>query len=201
MLIIFLDIETTGLNPFKHRAIEIAYKIFDSKTKKIVLRFESLIYQPAEIWANADEESLKVNGFTYEEVLRGQSENSIAASIIQDFNGLNLAEKGGVFLCQNPSFDRAFFSQLISPDLQKEYHWPYRWLDFASMYFAYQLIKDHKKMEDMDDKQLSKDIIAATFNIASEKKPHRALQGVDHLIQCFEAVFEVNLLHQFFHEV
>ena len=35
---------------------------------------------------------------------------------------------------------------------------------------------------------LSKDKIAGAFALASEEKPHRARNGVNHLLLCYEAV-------------
>jgi DNA polymerase-3 subunit epsilon/oligoribonuclease len=35
---------------------------------------------------------------------------------------------------------------------------------------------------------LSKDKIASAFKLPSEEKPHRAMNGVNHLIVCYKAV-------------
>ena len=53
MYLIFLDTETTGLNPEKHRIIEIAYRVIDSITGKGLVSYETIITQSAEVWAYA----------------------------------------------------------------------------------------------------------------------------------------------------
>lgn len=189
MYLIFLDTETTGLNPEKHRMIEIAYRVVDSITGRKVLGYEAIIAQSMEVWANADPRSLEINRFTWEEILEGKTERAIAAEIVNDFNRLELGRRGGVFICQNPSFDRAFFLQLIDADLQQNLRWPYHWLDLASMFWTTQITKDSRLLMEMQEKDLSKDAIAAFYGIEAEKQPHRAMNGVNHLLTCYEAIF------------
>jgi DNA polymerase-3 subunit epsilon/oligoribonuclease len=188
MYLIFLDSETTGINPEKHRLLEIAYKVIDSITRKTVLSYETIVSQPLEIWAEADPSSLEVTGFFWEDTLRGKTESVVADEIIQDLNHLQLGTKTGVFICQNPSFDRAFFAQLIHVELQKHFGWPYHWLDLASMYWAIQISKDPSKLAHIKENDLSKDEIARSFGITPEGYPHRAMNGVNHLIACYEAL-------------
>lgn len=189
MYLIFLDTETTGLNPEKHRILEIAYKVLDTATDRVLIGYEEVIAQPAEVWAAADPQSLKVNGFDWETILGGKSEKFIASQITQDFNHLELSKRGGVFVCQNPSFDRAFFTQLINVDLQEHYGWPYHWLDLASMYWATCVREDQKKASLMKEKELSKNAIARHFGLPEEERPHRAMNGVRHLMACYQALF------------
>ena len=98
--------------------------------------YESVVFQPKSKWDKTDTESLKINGFTYEMILKGKKEKKIGEEIIDIFTKLNLDRKNSVFICQNPSFDRVFFSKIISPDKQEELNWSYHWLDFASMYLG-----------------------------------------------------------------
>jgi len=188
MLLIFLDTETTGLDPDKHRALEIAFCVVDAGSGRHLVSYESVISQSQEIWAEADPESLKINGFTWEEILDGKSEKAVAAEILENIHGSHITEKTGAFVCQNPSFDRAFFSQIISPDLQARCGWPYHWLDLASMYWAYHLLKEPRTVLQRES-DLSKDRIADHFNIPPETSPHRAMNGVRHLMACYDALF------------
>lgn len=189
MLLIFLDTETTGLNPEKHRTLQIAYKIFDTVSERFLLEYDSIVSQTAEVWAEADPRSLEVNGFTWEEILQGKTEKAVAAEISEDFNSVLISQKSGAFVCQNPSFDRIFFNQLISPYLQDQYGWPYHWLDLASMYWACRMIKDRTSAKQLKEAGLSKDRIAEFYGLPPEAHPHRALGGVNHLIECYRAVF------------
>lgn len=189
MLMIFLDSEMTGLNPEKHRLLEIAYIVIDSTTGSRILSYESIVKQTEEVWANADLESLKVCGFSWEKVLKGKSESLVASEITRDWTQMGLSDKTGVFVCQNPSQDRMFFNQLISSDLHQKYGWPYHWLDLASMYFAVLQLEDKKTVRDLKESGLSKNKIASHYGIPPEKKPHGALAGVEHLLACYEAMF------------
>jgi len=189
MLLIFLDTETTGLNPKKHRSLEIAYKVVDTQTKSVVIRYERIVSQPAEVWAEADPKSLEVNGFTWEQTLSGKSEKVVASEILNDLNRLELGQKEGVFICQNPSFDRAFFTQIINADLQTHNGWPYHWLDLASMYWGVSLSRNPSFPNELKEIDLSKNSIAKQLGLAAEKSPHRAMNGVDHLISCYQGLF------------
>ena len=188
MYLIFLDTETTGLNPEKHRILEIAYKAIDSITGKAAVSYECIVSQTAEVWAEADPSSLEFTGFTWEDTLRGKTEKAVADEISNDLNRL-LSHKGGIFICQNPSFDRAFFIQLINVDIQQHLGWPYHWLDLASMYWAVQFLQERTAALNFKESDLSKDEIAKHYGLAPEKSPHRAMNGVNHLISCYEAIF------------
>jgi DNA polymerase III epsilon subunit-like protein len=189
MKAVFLDTETNGLNPFKHKALEIAFKIVDVKTGKSLTSYESVIYQTPEEWKRSDPESLAVNGFTYEMVKEGKKGDLVAREITNLLQQNQIERGKAVFICQNPSFDRIFFSQLIDPDIQEKFKWPYYWLDFASMYWAKTLHTGKAPWET----GFSKDRIASAYHLPAEERPHRAMQGVDHLILCYQNV--IGFLH------
>ena len=187
---IFLDTETNGLNPHQHCILELAYKILDVETQELIHQFEAIVAQPKFKWEKADPQSLEINRFTWDEESGGTPPEKVAGSIITAFaqNGVRRGE--AVFICQNPSFDRAFFSQLIDPDLQETLGWPYHWLDLASMYWAKHI--DKKPFPWVTG--VSKDKISEAYQLPPEEKPHRAMNGVNHLLACYEAVvsFPVN---------
>ena len=124
---IFLDSETNGLNPKNHRLLEIAYKIVDLSSGKLTESYHAILLQPAEVWQKSDPSSLQINGFTQELLQqRGSAEENVKKEILRSFQKIPIGRKNAVFICQNPSFDRAFFSQLIDPDLQESLSWPSR---------------------------------------------------------------------------
>lgn len=188
MLLIFLDTETSGLNPDKHRLLELAFRIYDTTSNHFILSYVTYFSQEPHVWALADPQSLKINGLTYEKLLSGKSEKIVSTEIISEFNKLKLPEKTGIFICQNPSFDRVFFNQLISVEIQSHFHWPYHWLDLASMYLTYRVLNGHS-LKQMKEEDLSKDKIAEFFSLPKEKTPHGAMNGVNHLIACYESIF------------
>lgn len=187
MLGIFLDTETNGLNPFKHQVLEIALAIIDVETGLRRETFMSVVQQPKSAWDGSDPESLKVNGFTWEEVQKGRPPQEVAATIEAAFQRCDVRRGQAVFICQNPSFDRAFFSQLFTTEKQEALKWPYHWLDLASMYWCYSI--RHGNPQAMPwQTGYSKDKIAAVFGLPPEAQPHRAMNGVEHLLLCYQAV-------------
>lgn len=195
MLGIFLDLETSGLDTQQHRILEIAFKVIDFSTGTQVAEYETVVDQPDNVWAARDLESIQVNGFTKEVVKKGKAESLVAEEVIGLLNKLEIKRGKALFICQNPSFDRAFFFQLAPSYLQEKFQWPYHWLDLASMYWAF----DIKKRLDAgkgypDQVSVSKDAIARAYKLPPEKKPHRAMNGVDHLIECYKAVVGIPLV-------
>ncbi|MFA6118699.1 MAG: 3'-5' exonuclease [Parachlamydiales bacterium] len=189
MLGIFLDTETNGLNSKHNRIIEIAYKIIDLLSGDELDSYSTIVAQPESVWEMSNLKSLEVNGFTYEEVKRGKEEKVVAAEIIHSYKKNNIQKDNSVFICQNPSFDRCFFSQLIDSDMQDLLNWPYHWLDFSSMYWALSLKKAANNHEFFPwETGFSKDKIALTQNLPKEASPHRAMNGVKHLILCYKSV-------------
>ena len=146
--------------------------------------YQTIVAQPFEAWEKSDQESLRINGFNWEEVSQGRTLRSVSQEIIDSFTRLGIRRKQAVFICQNPSFDRAFFAQIVGPDLQEKLLWPYHWLDLASMHWTAALLNNKKPWQS----GLSKDKIAKAYQIGEEAKPHRAMNGVNHLILCYEAV-------------
>ncbi len=190
MLGIFLDTETNGLNPFLHKPIEIAFKILNVRTGVLIEEYESILFQSYEEWQNSDPSSLQINGFNWEQVSYGKQKENVSAEILDCFTKHGIKRGNATFICQNPSFDRAFFTQIIPVTTQEKKLWPYHWLDLASMHWAMTLNKKKNTpiLPFPWEMGLSKDNIAKAYQLPPEKTPHRAMNGVDHLISCYKAV-------------
>lgn len=189
MRAIFLDSETTGLDTSRHRPIDIAFKIIDVASDEVVGAYQSLIKQPESEWEKRDPASMLINGYTWEEIQGGKEPEVVAKEIIEIFTQAGIQRLKAVFICQNPAFDRGFFSQLIDVYTQDRLNWPYHWLDFASMYWA--LLAQQSADENQPfpvEINLSKNEIAKRQGLPIEEVPHRAMRGVDHLIMCYRAV-------------
>lgn len=185
MLGIFLDTETNGLNMQRHRILEVAFKILDIVTGEEKDSFQSVVYQPYEEWKKSDPLSLEINGFSWEEIEKGKPPQKIGEEIQLIFKKNRIQRGQSVFVCQNPSFDRSFFNQLVDGDIQEKLNWPYHWLDLASMFWTYCLLNKHPLPL---NNGLSKNKIAEYFHLPPEGNPHKAMHGVDHLILCYQAV-------------
>jgi DNA polymerase III epsilon subunit-like protein len=189
MLGIFLDQETTGLDSYKHKVIEIALKIISFNSGEEIATYQSVVRHDESVWTKKDPASIAINGFSWEEIQRGKSEAEIRSDIIGLFQTIPIIRGKAVFVCQNPSFDRAFFSHFIDSYTQEKFQWPYHWLDLASMYWACEVQKTILYGRRLPEEiWLSKDKIAEAMSLPKEQKPHRAMQGVDHLITCYEKV-------------
>lgn len=189
MLGIFLDIEANGLNFFYNRSVEVALRIIDLTDGRELDSYDQIVSQPRDVWEKSDLSSLKVNGFTWELVSSGKPEKEVADEILTLFHKHKIRRKQAIFICQNPSFDRAFFSQIIDPDKQEMLKWPYHWLDLASMYYAFTMEKAINEKEPLPwEVGLSKDNMAGVLELPVEESPHRAINGVDHLILLYSHV-------------
>lgn len=187
---IFLDQETTGLDPRLHRTIDIAIVLMDLTTGEEIASYETIVFQDSLMWEKKDPTSVKINGFTWEAVATGKEVPFVSEEIIAFFKNHSIHRKNAVFICQNPAFDRAFFNYVVEVATQESLGWPYHWLDLASMFWASRLHDFKKKGEPYPaDMGLSKDDIACFFGLPPEKKPHRAMGGVRHLIECYKALF------------
>jgi oligoribonuclease len=184
---IFLDIEATGLDPRKHKTIDLAFIIYDLLQKNERLRYQTLLNPGASSWKERDTASDHVHGYTYDILKSGKGEIEVKEEIIRVFSSLKIQRKNAVFICQNPSFDRAFFSQLVPTYEQEERLWPYHWLDLASMFWMKKQKEILKKKSPL--LHLSKNEIARELGLTGEAHPHRAMQGVEHLMLCYKALF------------
>lgn len=182
MLALFVDIETTGLDFFRHTAIDIGIKAIDVCTGVEKGVYSCKIRPTEEEWERHDPISLQVNGYTFEELQEGKDAHTAGQEIIEFFSFLEVQRGRAVFICQNPGFDRSFFAQLVDVYTQERLNWPYHWLDLASMYWASLKGPFPEKLS------ISKNSIAGVHHILPEVEPHRALNGVNHLIACYEAV-------------
>lgn len=193
MRAIFLDIETTGLDASKHRPIDIGLKIVHVNSGCYTASYQSILKIAPEAWALRDPVSIDINGFTWEQICTGKEVSNVGKEIITLFTEQGIQRGQAVFICQNPAFDRGFFNQIIDVYTQERLNWPYHWLDLASMFWA--LLVQKSKQENIPFPEqivISKNEIAKKYNLPPEAEPHRAIKGVEHLIQCYEAVLGVN---------
>lgn len=192
---IVLDSETTGLDSTMHRVVEIAFRVLKLSDGSFLCSFSSVIKLSEKDWKMAQPKALEVNGFTWERVCgEGRSLEEISRAIIALFKQHNIHKGNSFFLCQNPSFDRPFFSQIIPVEEQSKHSLPYHWLDLASMEVALRFTADVKDHRDHKVVSLSKDSIGSRYQIEAEKMPHRAMNGVDHVIEIYKKMIGFPLL-------
>lgn len=188
---IFLDIETNGLHPDNNSPLEICVSIYDLHGMLCIEEYSSLIHCSERQWVlGSDPKALAINGITYEEVKDAKTHNEVCEDLTEMFLSNEIHKRNAAFICQNPSFDRCFFNQIMPIETQQELELPYHWLDLASMYFARSIdvekpVNGHNLPHLI---RLSKDAIATYLGVPVEVKPHRATNGVHHLIECYTAL-------------
>lgn len=184
--IIFFDLETTGLDPRVHRPIEIAFNVLDSSSGIELAAYHSVVRTTENEWQQRDTTSDQIHGFSWEEVAQGNQREQVAGEIMALFKQYDVRRGRAFYLCQNPAFDRFFFSHILDFKTQEAAQLPYHWLDLASMYWAIKLKIERASPETI--LSLSKNSIADAYGIPPEKMPHRAENGVAHLIACYRAL-------------
>ena len=184
MLGVFIDTETSGLDPFLHVPIELGIVVVDLMTGQEIAAYETLLSVTDEEWHAKDPNSAAIHGITLEQLSTGVSRPAAAKAIEKLLVGAGVTNDKAFFICQNPSFDRPFFAKIISQYHQEALQWPYHWLDLASMYWALSGAKEQKSLAKAIC--VSKDAIASALGLPPEKRPHRAINGVRHLISCYE---------------
>lgn len=194
---IFLDLETTGLDPSQHCPIDIALKVIDLSSGATIGSYQSLLKVLPDQWERRDPVSIEVNGYSLAQLEKGKDTEQVFKEIIQLFQQLKIARGSAVFICQNPAFDRSFFTQIVPVYTQESLNWPYHWLDLASMYWT-KIVEDYtKRLAPCPESiNLSKNSIAKHYNIPPEQSPHLAMNGVEHLIACYQAVHQRTLDQQ-----
>lgn len=189
MKAVFLDIEATGLDPLRHHAIDLALEVLDLSLKESLGAYQTLVIPPEGGWESRDPVSMEINGYTWETVSAGKAALQVKQELLPLFQKWGIVRGEAVFICQNPSFDRGFFNQIVDVYTQEKLRWPYHWLDFASMYWALMAKKAQQEHLPFPTKlNLSKNEIARLYQLPPEANPHRAINGVDHLIACYKAV-------------
>lgn len=193
MLAIFLDIETTGLDPLVHNVIDIAFRVVNLENHSHVIDYQSIIKIDDKAWEKRDPVSMSINGYQWNHIQKGKDIQEVFDDIVSIFDRYQIRRKLAVFICQNPAFDRTFFAQVVPINIQEEKQLPYHWLDLASMFFALQMRDAKNKGHPFKDAfLLSKDKIALSLGLEGEPKPHKAMGGVDHLIQCYTSIFSTD---------
>jgi len=185
LCLVALDTETGGFDCRVQAAFEIAVKVVGCSTGKIYATYQSVIKISKDEWKKAIPSALAVNKFTRDELESGQPKEKVSQDIQEIFKRLKLNNKNALFMCQNPSFDQGFFNTIVPWKAREKAKFPYHWLGLESMYHARRIDK-LKTGDPVSAVSYSKDNIAKCLGAESEPKPHRALNGVNHLLELYE---------------
>ena len=136
--LVFIDLETTGMDLCQHEIIEIACLVVDPETLEIKKRFERKIMP--EHLEKAAPEALKITGFSKE---IWEKEAQPLEKVLQNLN--QLAPKG-MFIGWNVSFDRPFLERAFR-EQEMLLNFDYHWLDVSMLvYERFFSDKDPKRL-------------------------------------------------------
>lgn len=189
---IFLDIETTGLDSKIHVPVDIAIIVVDMNNMSELLTYTTCITCEMKDLKKANKKALTLNGINPLCVWNGKGLRVVEGEILELFVKNNLNKSNSFFICQNPCFDRSFFSSIVPLARQDSFDFPYHWLDLASMFWSKVLVKELPSDSFFKNfSPLSKDFIASRLNIPLEPKPHIALNGANHLLACYRKLISL----------
>jgi oligoribonuclease (3'-5' exoribonuclease) len=157
--LVFLDTETTGLDPEKHEVWEIAWAVNDWSVEVRTL--------PHDL-ATADPEALRMNGYWQ----RGL----IGAPDVRTDLMLKDILKGNTLVCANPTFDRMFLRKRWGGE-----PWHYRSIDVESMAL---LALGYERPKGLKD--IAADLRKLGYDIPVPD--HSAGKDVEVLRECYKAL-------------
>lgn len=160
--LIFLDTETTGLDPNKHEIWEIAWAVNDDIPVQSRIVVHSL--------KTADPTALEMNHYLEKHPQGARSEGPMV-----DLDIRQILE-GNTLVCANPTFDRMFMQRRWGLE---PYH--YRSIDVESMAYAVFMYDEIRGLKDV-----AEHLTQLGFNIGEPN--HAAWVDVVVLRECFKAL-------------
>ncbi|PIS12243.1 3'-5' exonuclease [candidate division WWE3 bacterium CG09_land_8_20_14_0_10_47_33] len=155
--LLFIDLETTGLDPTRHEIIEIGAILVSGKTLKIEKEYQTRV--KPEHPETADKKALKLSGLS-------PTSWKKAKPLIQVLKELNKLAPGAMLVGHNITFDWTFL-EIAYRNAGISWTFDYHRLDVLSIAYAYAL-------NDPKIKRLRLQALAEHFSIKGGKK-HRAL--------------------------
>lgn len=165
---IVVDVETTGLDPSKHSIVSIGAIDFNNPSNQF--------YATCIAWEGADisEYALKINGFTYQQVLMN-NEYTLEEAMEEFLDWAHGCEEKTI-AGENPKFDLNFLADSAKRSGLK-WNLGYRSVDVHTLCYAHQLNRNKKLPKKEGYSNLSLDKTLKYCGLPEEPKPHNALIG------------------------
>lgn len=167
---IVLDIEASGTNYEKHSIVSLGGLDFDHP--------DNQFYDECRVWdgAHVDDEALKVNGFTRDEITDQSKKNE--GELIKAFIAWAQDLRDWTIVGQNPSFDRDFVRAACSR-AHADFPLPYRTVDTHTLAYMHMVKRGLMPPFEADKHRtaLNLDAVLQYCGIPEEPDPHNALTG------------------------
>ncbi len=168
---IVVDIETSGLYPWKHSILSIGAVDFLNPERKFY--GECRLRKGAEI----DQKALKINGFTQDDIVKDNKQSE--KDLLQNFIGWVRQSENYIFGGHNiGEFDLAFINYTADRyNLDK--FWGHRCVDLHTVVYLLYLrgIFNSENILKNKKSNIDSDCIMRLCGIPPEPKPHNALNG------------------------
>lgn len=188
--ILYLDIETTGLNPLNGAVILSIGAVVDRKTKRNpIAEFYGLIKPTFSEWEIASPKALEVNGLTYEYLQEhGKPFSDVRDMFISFLVEMGITGNKAIVVGQNPNFDMSFLRQYMLAELAFigfPFHEVYDNRDF------YSILENRRVVPLLKGRSGAN--IAAALGVEPEPEPHNALEGARVAKRNFEAMLALGV--------
>lgn len=186
---VVLDIETTGLNPFKNAIVEIGALDFNNPSNQFYQKCR--VFEGAEI----DSVALEINGYDDAQLL-DSTRNSLEELIISFIDWLNKIEDRTI-AGHNVDFDIAFLNESIKR-YNIDFTFGFRKIDQHSLIYSHHL-KSNKKIPLKNNvSNLNGNKIMNYVGLPQEPKPHIGINGAKFEAEAmFRLIFGKGLLEEF----
>ncbi|PIN81677.1 hypothetical protein COV11_01380 [Candidatus Woesearchaeota archaeon CG10_big_fil_rev_8_21_14_0_10_30_7] len=189
VVMIIVDVETTGLNPEKNSIVSIGAVDFNKPLDQF--------YQECHVWdgAEIDDYALKVNGFTREQVT--DLSKKTLNEIITEFLAWTSNNSDMTLAGENPGFDRDFLENSA-----KRYglKWPfgYRTVDLHALSYAHHLSNGTTLPLKKNRTDINLNTTLLYVGLPEEPNPHIAITGAKMEAEAFSRIIHgKNLLKEF----
>lgn len=168
---IVLDVETSGVVAEKHSILSIGALDLDDPTNQF--------YEECQVWdgASIDEDALRINGFTREEVVGQGSAKQTEEGLIRAFVAWAMDRpKDRTLAAQNVTFDRLFI-EAACKRAGIECPFAHRTLDVHSMVWQHMVSRGETPPAKNAHSGINLTFALAYAGLPEEPKPHNALTG------------------------